>query len=125
MSGFEIVGVILGAYPLIIQALDVYRATKGGKGAISLARQLKTEEIIFNEFVYHLVAPSISNSNIVRYKISAPPDLALWRNCTLQGDMRGRLGVAKADNLLEILEEIEKLLSSLQEELNPSDHGIV
>ena len=125
MSGFEVVGVILGAYPLIIGALDVYRATRGGKGAISLARQLKTEEIIFKEFVYHLVAPNVSDNDLVRYKLSGPLDLALWRNGLLQNDMRSRLGTAKADNLIAILEEIEELLSSLGKELSPSDHGVV
>lgn len=41
MSGFEIVGLILGAYPVIIRALDVYKATRGDKGVVSLAGVLR------------------------------------------------------------------------------------
>ncbi|KAL9609699.1 MAG: hypothetical protein Q9167_005549 [Letrouitia subvulpina] len=124
MSGIEAAGIILGLYPVIITALDVYKATKGGKGALSLARNLKTEEIIFGEFVHHLVAPNVSKADLVRLKISASPDLALWTNKTLQADMRARLGAEKANNVVEILKEIHELLISLQEELAPSVHGV-
>ncbi len=125
MSGFEVVGVIMAAYPFLLGALDIYKATRGGKGAISLARQLKTEEIIFEEFVFHLIAPSVADTTAVRYMTSTPSDLALWKNDTLQSDMRHRLGQAKSDNLIAILGEIQELLSWLQKELAAQDHGVV
>ena len=125
MSGFEVVGVILGAYPVIINALEVYKATKGGKGAVSFARNLKTEEIIFGEFVHHLVAPNVSQRDLVLLTSSTSPDLALWKKDTLQIDMKARLGSDKADNIIEILEEIQELLDFLRQELAPSDQGVV
>lgn len=125
MSGIEVAGVILGLYPAIITALNVYRATKGGKGALSLARNLKTEEIIFGEFVHHLVAPNVSKADLVRLKTSASPDLALWTDKTLQANMRARLGAEKADNVVGILKEMHELLETLQEELAPVAHGVV
>ena len=125
MSGFEVAGVILGLYPLVITALDVYRATKGGKGAVSLARNLNTEKIIFGEFVHQLVAPNVSEADLVRLKASASPDFALWNDKTLQANMRARLGTEKADNVIGILEEIQELLIILQRELASSDYGVV
>ena len=125
MSGIEVIGVILGLYPVIIKALDVYKATRGGKGASSLERNLRTEEIIFGEFVHKLVAPNVSETELVRLKVSAPPDLALWENKTLQANMRARLGTDKADNVVEILGEIQDLLETLHKELAPSARGVV
>lgn len=125
MSGFEIIGVILGAYPLIIRALDAYKATRGDRGAVSLARNLKTEEIIFEEFVHHLVAPNVSETDLVRLTTSTSPDLALWNNDTLQADMKARLGSDKAENVVGILQEIQELLDSLRQELAASEQGVV
>lgn len=124
MSGFEIVGVILGAYPLIIGALDAYKATRGGKGAVSLARNLKTEEIIFGEFVHHLLAPNVSGTELTRLTANAS-GVVPWSDARLQTDLRARLGNVKADNVIETLGEIQDLLISLQHELAPSDQGIV
>ena len=127
MSGFEIVGVILGVYPVLQGILEVYKATKGRKGAVSLARQLMTEEIIFQEFVDHLVSPTLSDTGTFYHRSLAPLDLTKWRSEKLKDDIRARLGPAKAENLLAILEEIWDLLNSLQEELAPAqkDHGVV
>ena len=127
MSGFEVIGVILGVYPLIVNALEVYKATKAGKQALSLARNLKTEEIIFGEFVYHLLAPNVSEADLVRLKDPTSPDLDLWKNITLQANLRDRLGSEKAGVVVEALQEINELLRSLQDELSPtkSDHGVV
>lgn len=123
MSGFEIVGVILGAYPLIISALDAYKATRGGKGAVSLARNLKTEEIIFGEFVHHLLAPNVSGTDLTRLTTTASGAIP-WNDATLQAALRARLGNVKADNVIETLSEIQDLLISLEHELAPSDQGI-
>ena len=125
MSGFEIVGIILGAYPLIVTALDVYKASKGGKGAESFARHLKTEELIFRDFVHSLVAPGVSTMVLRRLERSNPPDLAIWKDRAIQAGMRDRLGTDKAENVVEILEEIQQLLNLLQQELAPITHGIV
>lgn len=122
MSGFEIVGVILGAYPLIISALDAYKATRGGKGAVSLARNLKTEEIIFGEFVHHLLAPNVSGTDLTRLTTTASGAIP-WNDATLQAALRARLGNVKADNVIETLSEIQDLLISLEHELAPSDQG--
>lgn len=125
MSGFEIAGFILGAYPFIITALNAYKASKGGKGAESFARHLKTEELIFRDFVHSLVPPGVPTMVSMRLKRSNPPDLAIWEDRAIQADMRDRLGTEKAENVVRILEEIQQLLKLLQEELAPITHGIV
>ena len=125
MSGFEIAGVILGAYPIIMSLLETYKATKANKGAIRLARDLRAERLIFEDFVDLLVTPHVSDKEQAYLKTPASPNLALWKSTTLQKNLRTLLGEEKADTVIEILKEIRALLKSLQEELAPRDQGIV
>ena len=127
MSGFEIIGVILGVYPLIVDALALYKATKAGKGAAALTRNLKTESIIFGEFVYNLLAPNVSLDELTRLKDPRSPDLELWKDATLHAHFKDRLGPKKAGVVVEILREIHALLKSLELELSvvPTEHSIV
>ncbi|KAL9120120.1 MAG: hypothetical protein Q9187_003324 [Circinaria calcarea] len=126
MSGFEIVGVILAVYPLIGTALKVYQATKSRRGAASLALAISTEEIIFSEFVQNLLAPNVSSeAELVRLADPSSQNLELWKDTTLQQNLRNRLGPRKAKVVLETLCEIGELLKSLQDELSHKDHGVV
>ncbi|MCJ1381136.1 hypothetical protein MMC17_004245 [Xylographa soralifera] len=118
MSGFEIIGVILGVYPIIVDALALYKATKAGKRAAALTRNLKTESIIFGEFVYHLLAPNVSLDELTRLKDPKSPDLELWKDVTLHASLKDRLGSEKAEVVVEILQEIHALLRSLEIELS-------
>ena len=127
MSGFEIIGVILGVYPCIVEALALYKATKAGNGAASLSRNLKTESIIFGEFVYYLLAPSVSDDEYARLKDPKSPDVGLWKNPKLQSQLRARLGSEKAEVVVDILQEVKAILNWLQRELSPdpNEHSIV
>ena len=126
MSGFEVVGVILGAYPLLITALEVYKETRSGKGARRLVRNLKTEEVIFKNFIHHLLAPPvISEAELARLTDPTCPDIELWKDTALQTRLAARLGHENACVVVDILQEIDGLLSLLRNDLTPSDHGIV
>lgn len=121
MSGFEVVGVILGLYPIIGTVLKAYKASKGGKGAQQLIRVLKVEELIFGEFVHHLLAPNVSEAELVLLKASSSHDPLLWTNAA--ASMTRRLGLEKARLIVEILQEMCILLRSLQGELSTNTHG--
>ena len=126
MSGFEIAGLILGSYPLVITALAVYNETVSGKGALRLMRSLKTEEAIFNNFVHHLLAPPvISEADSARLTDPASPDLKLWKDTKLQKKLEARLGLENASIVADILREIYGLLRWLRNELKYKDHGTV
>lgn len=126
MSGFEVAGIILGAYPLLMAALAVYSETKSGKGARRLVRTLKTEETIFNNFIHHILSPpTISEAEFVRLTDPARPDLDLWKDTTLETKLGRRLGGNTAEIVVQILREINDLLRSLRNELTSSDRGMV
>ena len=125
MSGFEIAGIILGAYPIIIGTLEGYKATRGGKGATSFLRYLNTERIIFERFVFDLVALHASEKGLAWLNLDGTPNGALWSDETLQKSLKARLGADKAENVVAMLEEIRDLLKLIQDELAPVDDGIV
>lgn len=126
MSGFEIAGLILGSYPLLMTALAVYNETTSGKGAQRLARRLKTEEAIFVNSIHRLLeSPTISVAEKARLTDPAGPDLNLWRNSNLQDKLEDRLGGDIASIVVDILRQIHELLLWLRNKLKLSEQGLV
>lgn len=124
MSGFEVVGFILAAYPLLMTALEVYGEVRSGKGARRMLRHLKLEEAIFNNFIHHLLAPpTISEADLIRLTNPTRPDLELWRDLKLQEKLSARLGRENASIAVEILGEINELLRLLRNDLTTNDGG--
>ncbi|MCJ1266835.1 hypothetical protein MMC22_006720 [Lobaria immixta] len=125
MSGFEIAGLILGSYPLLMTALAVYNGITSGKGAQRLARRLKTEEAIFVNSIHRLLeSPTISGAEKARLTDPAGPDLNLWRNRNLQEKLEDRLGSDIASVVVDILREIHELLLWLRNELKSREQGL-
>lgn len=123
MSGFEVVGLILGLYPIIEAVLHTYKSTKGGKGARTLARDLKVENVIFCEFVHHLLAPNVPEADLVRLANPDSLDATSWRSTELTVNMQNRLGLNKAQLIVEILHEINRILIYLEQQLRPTAYG--
>ncbi|KAK3318120.1 hypothetical protein B0H66DRAFT_225769 [Apodospora peruviana] len=123
MSGFEVVGLLLGMFPVVITTVKTFKAIKAGRASTfftSLSRKLKTEQVIFHEFVRNLLSSDASDAHIRNLLgIGRPaPDLAAWKDSRLQDALCAKLGKEKAENMLEILEEIGKLLQDLNTELS-------
>ena len=117
-------GLLLGLYPIVVDAVNVYKATKTGRAATSLIRKLKIEEVIYRQFVYKLLAPNVQGDDVYRLNLNQePPDLGQAE--LLNQKLRIRLGSETADLVLEILREIESLLRDLNAELSSISRGMV
>jgi hypothetical protein len=117
-SGFEIVGVVLAFYPIVVDAWQAYKAAKSGIEINQMIQRLKTEQIIFHEFVHHLVGSSISEAERARLNTSHPREAAgCWKDPALESDLKMRLGYVKMQNILTIVGNIHTLLKSMSEEL--------
>lgn len=129
MSGFEVVGVILGAWPLIMRAVDIYKATKDGRGAERLRLELDTEEVIFREFLHALLSSNVSDADLVQLSVQlndrSKPNADLWKDRALQSKLERRLGPNKTRVTLSSLVEIEKLLASLRDQIARGDVDMV
>jgi hypothetical protein len=118
MSGFEVIGVVLGVYPVVVNIYQGLR--KSNQGVEALIRGLKTEEIIYNEWVSHLLGPNVSEAELFRLKAtrgSSTEDLAGWHDFHLQTNLTARLGFAKAAHILTSVREINQLLESMRVDL--------
>lgn len=112
MSGLEVVGLILGIYPIIQGTLDVFRGTRRGR----LQRRLEVEKIIFQEFVHNLLASELPERDLARLRDEELSNLEIWKNRDLFLKVTRRLG-PKSDIVLSTLHDVHELLSVLSKEV--------
>ena len=121
MSGFECVGLILAIYPVIGTTINAYKAVKSGNTrTASLTKWLNTEQSLFALFVHKLLAPNVSEAELVILQDPKCSSIELWKDPDLQEKLMDRLGSYIAEIVIETLEEVNELLRSLQHELSPS-----
>lgn len=125
MTGFEIAGILLGAYPLIGGAVNVYRATKTGSAAATLIRRLNVEGVIYRQFVLNLLASDVPEEDIKTLMSAESADRKGWDDLELRDKLFKRLGEERAVVILGILKEMDKLLRDLNAEFSHINRGIV
>jgi hypothetical protein len=116
MSGFEVIGVVLGVWPVVMNAVALYKATKGVR-AKWLRTQLDTEEFIFRQFVYDLLPSDVAEADLVQLSDRNRPNPGLWRDNALHSKLETNLGPDRSRIVLSSLVEMEKLLTSLRDKL--------
>ena len=121
MSGFEAVGIILGAWPLVVNAMTVYKLTKSGTRLSLMLHELKTEEMIYTQFVHNLLVSDVTEAELMKLSNRENPDSGLWKNELLHNNLKQRLGLMKSELVFEKLEEIGKILASLNQKLGGKD----
>src|ERR1700749_2501987 len=104
MSGFEAIGVVLGAYPLIVHGLQLYKGAKNGQDWELLYDEFRTEEIIYVECVRHLLESDTSEADLLQLSTREKPNQALWKDPALDRSLRNRLGDEKSQMVLKTLQ---------------------
>jgi hypothetical protein len=120
MSGFEAIGIVLGVYPIVLDAYRAYTATKSRQGMESLIRKLRIEEIIFDGWVSRLLSPDVSEAELVylkRTNSTDPRGIGFWQDLDMQSNLKSRLGFERAHQILSIVKEIGQLLESMKEDV--------
>jgi hypothetical protein len=124
MSGFEVIGVVLGLWPVVLNALSVFTATKDGRGARLLLNELRTEELVYREFAQQLLASDFSEADLLQLSDRKRSNLVLWKDKALHYTLERRLG-DKSEFVLKTLEEMKNILKSLNEKLEANDDVVV
>lgn len=118
MSGFEVLGLILGIYPVIGHALKIYRATRNRGPLKWFVRSLEVEKVIFAEFVHNLLASELSEVDLVRLRDEEDPsNLEIWNNKELLLKVGRRLGPETSKLVLSTLLDINDLLKTLRKNI--------
>lgn len=121
MSGFEVIGAVLGVWPVVLKPLALYKATKDGREAAPLLNQLRTEEQVFREFVRLLLASDFSEADLLQLSDRQKPNLGLWKDKALHFTLERRLGHEESKLVLVTLEEMDNILTTLNEKLGAND----
>ena len=126
MSGWEVIGLVLALYPIVETAVKLYGEAKPGHTASCLIRKLKTEALIYDQFVRNLLEPVLPTSVIERLLDRSSSDLAAtWRDGELHKELLDRLGPIKSSHLLDLLVDMNKRLKALEIELTNISRGTV
>ena len=115
MSGFEVIGVILGLIPLIAGGIDRYKGVRGGQESRQLERSFKTQRVIFLNTIEELLYPLVSDSKL--QTLLKDPKGSLWQDKELSAGLE-RLLDAAYPVFKETIEDIKDVMSELQNALS-------
>ncbi|USP81802.1 hypothetical protein yc1106_09076 [Curvularia clavata] len=138
MSGLEVAGIVLGAFPLLISGIEHWRdvAKVGGfywrirKEYTKCQRDIQFHEIIYKNNLRELLLPLIQDANEVT-KLIADPCGERWGDAALQQRLESRLNESYQSyqntmtEMNEIAEELKKELcfdkKNIQDKLSPPE----
>ncbi|OCK80067.1 hypothetical protein K432DRAFT_453695 [Lepidopterella palustris CBS 459.81] len=123
MSGFEVVGVLLGSFPLIISALEHWRESADvvenwfqiKQKYKKCRREMRIQEEFFRQNIEHYLLPLVVDEDELDVLISEPCG-PRWKDPALEMRLRSRLPKAY-DLYLETIEELAAVMQKLKEEL--------
>jgi len=123
MSGIEVAGLVLGAFPLTIAALEHYRTTAETLGVFWKIRReyqkwihgLNICQLAFEQNLEQFLLPLIADEDELQRLISDPGS-SEWQNPDLEIRLRQRLPKSY-DLYLESIEHIKEVMNDLKSEL--------
>lgn len=114
--GIDVLGLALGAWPIIVSLLEAYGKAFKTKEALRLSSDLKVRKTIFINTVEELLSPVATKQELLAF-VQDQSDTRLWQdNKDLNKRLRTHLG-NQASTVLDLAGEIWDTLSCLQREL--------
>ncbi|KAM3468381.1 hypothetical protein MY5147_007999 [Beauveria neobassiana] len=125
MSGFEIAGIVLGAIPIVIEALSAYREGKGFLATIGKSRglvdelihKLKTQQTLFYFDIVQLLREARVPEILMEGDPTADECIEILQVINTGNEVEQYLGPRLFDNVLDILGFYEKYLKELTSKL--------
>jgi hypothetical protein len=119
MSGIEVVGIVLGALPLIISAFEHSQVLAKRLNLLSNFQEqhlkfwndIKDEELMYRLQLQTLLGPLVRDGDLTKDRLEMlllNPQSDLWREADLEAALRVRLGGAH-DRYFSNVEEIQAL----------------
>lgn len=123
MSGIELAGLVLGAFPVLIHALESYReGAEVLKDWWRIQRAYKKckhdidyHRTIFEGNIERLLLPIVASEDELKNLIDNPSSTA-WEDSVLEARLQKRLPKSHLI-FLDIMEEISRLMESLKRDL--------
>lgn len=127
MSGIEIAGLLLGAFPLIISALEHYRESTAviedwwqiKKEYRKCKNQIEVQELAFDNNMKRLLLPLVVVDDDEIAALIAEPGGMKWKDPALEDTLKKRLPKSY-DLFLDTINDIKSTVEDLKEELGVS-----
>lgn len=126
MNGAEVAGLVLGAFPLLISALEHYRECaevigcwRDIKGEYrDLKRRIGCIEVVYERTLDKLLFPLVGSDEELA-SLKAQPNSISWKEPTLERRLKARFAPSvKAYNLfLDTMSAMEETMKELQDKL--------
>ncbi|CAK3840583.1 Hypothetical predicted protein [Lecanosticta acicola] len=128
MSGIEVVGLVLGAFPLLISAFEHYRDIAQVVGLIrnwevenqKILNDVKDEQLTFRQNLVILLWPLLSHEVVIESDLEAllaDPGGPSWREADVEHALEERLSAA-FERYFSIMQELQSSLAKILQSLN-------
>lgn len=117
MSGFEVIGLVLALYPMILDGIKAYQTVKTGQGIKDLVAEVKGEQIVFHNHLADLLGPLVPCQDITPFLDPKSKQFSRWKNVQFLNSIESTYGQDKGSFLLFTLKEIKKELDAIQHDL--------
>ena len=117
MSGFEVVGVVLALFPIVVDVVRTYRVVDSGQPLEHLIKEICTEEMIFRGWVAQLLIKTGCDALVKEMMDPKSAKHRKWQDPSLRAAVQQVLGFATADFLLSTFSDIHIEMKAIEEAL--------
>jgi hypothetical protein len=118
MSGFEVVGVVLALYPIILHGVRTYKQLRSFQPLEYLIKDILAEQIIFRSWIGHLLIPSVPVEALRDMLDPNSSKFGRWQDPGLKSAIEQSFGTTTTAYLLVTLNDIHKELCAIKSALS-------
>jgi hypothetical protein len=123
MSGFEVVGLILALYPVVVDAVVYCKKVRSGEIINDLLEEVRAEKVIFCGWIQTLCVTQISGTDVNGIVNPASDVFALWQQSSFLNNLLAAHAAEAIASIVATLTSIHAELEHVLQELdkiNPS-----
>jgi hypothetical protein len=126
MSGIEVVGLVLGVWPVMLNVIEAWKATKGAVPELSLAGSITAYARVYRDAIAKLLQDeNLSDKDRIGLLAGDKEFAAIWEDEEFEKTLRKRID-DQAFNLLQIKsQEIFDILEALKKKISSKDLDLV
>jgi hypothetical protein len=118
MTGFEVVGVVLALFPIIVDGIRAYKQLRSCQPLEYLIKDIFAEHIIFRSWIGHLLMPCVPVEALRDMLDPKSNMFGRWQDSGLPSAVEQAFGTTTAAYLLITLNDIRKELCAIEKALS-------
>jgi hypothetical protein len=118
MSGFEVIGLILSLYPLVVDTVIYCKKVRSGELIHDLLADIRAEKVIFCQLIQQLCETESSGNDIQGILNPKSDVFALWQQSSFLNNLLAAHAAEANASIVETLKGIYVELQHIQQELD-------